>query len=329
MSLLDEPIDVPEEADDWSDDIGEANGPPPYQQPPAYCNTQEAADDPFDTSKVYSPAGLENVNSVIKMKNTNLIAASVVNQQKNEVLSVDETVHSPHKSVLDKRLLEELEGLSLSKEGTQIPLLQPPPSSSKIKQSTVKNSNLTAVAKTLNRDDHMMSLNEYISKNSSADTSSVFNKIWYHNAVVQNGNMPKVNNTPNEENISEFGQFRCNQPVSFSGHQNGDATLYNNQSVSAYYGTTGSCNVYASQMATYGSYNSLPGYRQYSEVAQDSLYSEIPEYLYSPVPDETLRPHRPAPPSPLVLVGQPQSMQQIQRKIQQGQVKFWFVLKFV
>ena len=54
--------------------------------------------------------------------------------------------------------------------------------------------------------------------------------------------------------------------------------------------------------------------KRYSEVA-DTVYSEIPEHMYSTVPDDVLKPHRPAPPSPYVL-GRPQSMQQIQRRLQ-------------
>lgn len=235
-------------------------------------------------------------------------SASVVGPQR------DVAVGPSDAGALDKKLVEQLESLNLSKSGTQqIPLLQPPPASLKARKPNeiaVKNTNVMAAANRTSKDDHMMSLSEYIAKKSDnlPDTSSVFNQIWYQNAVVQNGNMPKVNNiaAASQENVSEFGQFRCNQPV-----QNGDASLYGNGS--SYYSTT---SLYASQLATYGSY----GYRQYSEVPPESVYSEIPEYFYSQVPDETLRPHRPAPPSPLVVIGQPQSMQQIQRKLQVGRV---------
>lgn len=57
----------------------------------------------------------------------------------------------------------------------------------------------------------------------------------------------------------------------------------------------------------------------YSDVG-GACYQEIPENVYSQVPEEELRPHRPAPTTPSLL-GQPISMQQIQRKIQQGQVR--------
>lgn len=81
---------------------------------------------------------------------------------------------------------------------------------------------------------------------------------------------------------------------------------------------------------SYSQYGTVNNQRLYSEIS-DSVYHEIPDHLYSQVPDETLRPHRPAPTKPDNFMGQPLSMQQIQRKIQQGQVrKFWFLnlLKF-
>lgn len=319
-------------------------------------------DDPFDTSKIYShsvqqiPLQAASVfadnsnyvksditnrsvnftsNSVINVKITNMATSvNLVAPQKDIAVGLENlsaNSDSPQKSTLDKKLVEEFENLNLNAAAPQIPLLQPPPSSAKVKklnELTIKNTNalVDTLQKTASKDDHMMTLNEYIAKNSNcnqSDTSSVFNKIWYQNAVVQNGNMPKVTNliaaTTSQENVSEFGQFRCNQP-----RLNGDNSLYSNQSAfnntSSTYYSTSACNHYASQLGTYGSYNSLPAYRQYSEVPTESLYTEIPEYFYSQVPDETLKPHRPAPPSPLVPIGQPQSMQQIQRKLQQGQV---------
>lgn len=76
-----------------------------------------------------------------------------------------------------------------------------------------------------------------------------------------------------------------------------------------------SVNSYSSSMTTNG--YGIPG-RQYSEVSE-GLYHEISDNVYSQVPEEVLRPHRPAPTKPGL---QPLSMQQIQRKIQQGQVKY-------
>ncbi|KAJ8932737.1 hypothetical protein NQ314_014434 [Rhamnusium bicolor] len=89
---------------------------------------------------------------------------------------------------------------------------------------------------------------------------------------------------------------------------------YSNQYTSSNRDSVNSYTSYSTQKAAYG-YGTLPE-RQYSEVAED-LYQEIPDNFYSQVPDETLRPHRPAPTKPGI---QPLSMQQIQRKLQQGQL---------
>ncbi|XP_066249305.1 activated Cdc42 kinase Ack isoform X2 [Euwallacea similis] len=80
--------------------------------------------------------------------------------------------------------------------------------------------------------------------------------------------------------------------------------------------TNENTSIYATAQPVYSNYAAQS---HYSEVA-DSLYQEIPENLYSQVPEETLRPHRPAPTKPGDFLGQPLSMQQIQRKIQQGQL---------
>lgn len=229
-------------------------------------------------------------------------------------------------NMLDKKLIEELENLNLNKvvEAQNIPTLQPPPASVKLRKNDLspKNTNLFAATlpKVQKTDFHTLNRNSY---ETTSDTSQVVNRIW----LKQNGS--------SSTNIStiqtEFGQFKCNQPtlnqpesvyrtsmsnLPQASYSNGENThLYNNESVlmqnTPVYnnGISNSYNLYA-----YNPY-SLSNNRQYSEVAE-SVYSEIPEYLYSQVPDETLKPHRPAPPSPLVIVGQPQSMQQIQRKMQ-------------
>ncbi|XP_025835458.1 activated CDC42 kinase 1 isoform X2 [Agrilus planipennis] len=124
------------------------------------------------------------------------------------------------------------------------------------------------------------------------------NSLGYQSNAVQNGNSTAINYSVTSENNEVFYDI-AGRTCSNYGHPE---SVYNSS------GST--CN---SQNAVYGSQ------RLYSEVAE-SVYSEIPENYYSVVPDGSLLPHRPAPPSPLVIVGQPQSMQQIQRKIQQGQL---------
>lgn len=156
---------------------------------------------------------------------------------------------------------------------------------------------------------------------------------------------------------SEFGEFLSNRPTVYGAAANGynpntrpnssislyQNDIYNKGAQNTLYGNTssvynntqnGSQNITSSNVSystsqmqshynTCNSQNSLYdtyNQRLYSEVAEN-VYAEIPENLYSSVPNELLKPHRPAPPSPLVVVGQPLSMQQIQRKIQQGQVK--------
>lgn len=85
------------------------------------------------------------------------------------------------------------------------------------------------------------------------------------------------------------------------------------------YSPTSRISTYNATQSLYSNYSAVPSVRPYSEVTE-SVYSEIPEHVYSAVPNDLLKPHRPAPPSPLIL-GQPQSMQQIQRKLQQNQVR--------
>ncbi|XP_060529432.1 activated Cdc42 kinase Ack isoform X2 [Cylas formicarius] len=107
------------------------------------------------------------------------------------------------------------------------------------------------------------------------------------------------------------------EPLNFGyASTNSSASIYNNlyqSSGSSCYQTADSYNNTQTTGYGYATTNS----RQYSEVGE-RLYHEIPENLYSQVPEEALRPHRPAPTTPGQ--GQPLSMQQIQRKIQQGQL---------
>lgn len=217
-----------------------------------------------------------------------------------------------------------------------------------------KNTNTTIVNKiwpdpTVKNDTHMYGTTKSCNLGESRDKSSLNN---LQNASVIN------------QNRSEFGEFRSNRapltqfdPIYSPQRTNIEAsiyqndiysktmdsleknTLYNNTNVhntqNGSQNVTKTFNSNSSTSQTYYSvcnsqnsvgpvYSGLPNQRLYSEV-DDNVYSEIPENIYSSVPDEPLRPHRPAPPSPLVLVGQPLSMQQIQRKIQQGQVGFQII----
>lgn len=286
-------------------------------------------------------------------KNTNLVVSTTVNSPKKDIAMAvapsssesrqnDNNTNASTSSklnMLDMKLLEELENLNLSKKETPspkvqnqvVPLLQPPPASIKLKkvnELVPKNTNVLAATLPKVQKYEISNVNEYRNNYETfkrcMDTSSVVNKIWFETTVRQNGSTNMIQN--------EFGAFRCNQPAVYERtdaiyrhsnyssvlqpvYQNGDNGLQGDVFAGNAYGMGGSFNVYSSQAAVYGSTNGT----QYSEVAE-SLYSEIPD-LYSRVPDEILKPHRPAPPSPLVHIGLPQSMQQIQRKIQQGQVR--------
>lgn len=97
-------------------------------------------------------------------------------------------------------------------------------------------------------------------------------------------------------------------------------SAYGNSNLDPYASSQNALNTNAySTQPSYATYGTVNSQRQYSETSE-GLYHEIPENLYSQVPEETLKPHRPAPTKPGSLLGQPLSMQQIQRKIQQGQV---------
>lgn len=336
----------------WPDDTG-TTGPPPYQQPPSYANTsavqQTEEPDPFDTSKVnmtplhryYSQIPpistvyqtTNNLNSqslgYIKSDITNRsINLSYSSAGKSTNLAVSVNVASPQKEVavapskklsemepkvnlLDKKLIEELENLNLSKtESNKIPLIQPPPPSVKIKKINDLNSkNTNVLAASLPKVQKSEANFSNYSTNHfdvTASTAQVYNNMWLQ-SVEQNGA------------TSEFGEFKCNQsnfrqlePLRTSSatfsqpvYSNGDSSmLYSNEPAS----------VKGASDQSYSAYY-LPNNGQYSEVAE-SVYTEIPDYMYSQVPDDILKPHRPAPPSPMILVAQPQSMQQVQRKMQ-------------
>lgn len=120
--------------------------------------------------------------------------------------------------------------------------------------------------------------------------------------------------------------------TSSSNHLNYEKTYvntfsYNTNQLSKVKSDEHKSNLYSTPTPdSYPQYGTVNNQRLYSEISE-SVYHEIPDHLYSQVPDETLRPHRPAPTKPDNFMSQPLSMQQIQRKIQQGQVKkFWFLL---
>ncbi|KAL3269984.1 hypothetical protein HHI36_009040 [Cryptolaemus montrouzieri] len=182
------------------------------------------------------------------------------------------------------------------------------------------------------------------------ESKSVSNGMWQESIQgATKGNNVAASSSMNYVVQTEYGEFRSNRrydPVYSSTNSNLNTVHYNtlentqnSNSSSLYmiqpqsqnfqspynsiYNTAESVsqyssrNSYSTQVGIHGS-DSECSSRPYSEIT-DVIYSEIPEHLYSQVPNEILKPHRPAPPSPMVIgMGQPQSMQQIQRKIQQG-----------
>lgn len=132
---------------------------------------------------------------------------------------------------------------------------------------------------------------------------------------------------------TEFGEFKCNQRTG------SDPMCSNSDYNSLPRSTISSQSAIGSPLnrphSTYDVRQAGMGYSQhgapvavlpmnstniYNEI--DPIYTEVPEYLYSQPPIEVLRPHRPAPPSPLVLGYHPQSIQQLQRKLGQTQVNY-------
>lgn len=196
------------------------------------------------------------------------------------------------------------------------------------------------------------------SAGASQDTTTVFNRIWYESAMKDNTNIIKTGKSCNlnghpdtgwsdtlkhssnvygslqaSSSISmrtpEFGEFKCNQ-------RNVDPTG-SNSDYNSLPRSTNSQSAIGSPLnrphSTYDVRQVAMGYSQhgapvavlpmtsnniYNEI--DPIYTEVPEYLYSQPPVEVLRPHRPAPPSPLVLGYHPQSVQQLQRKLGQTQL---------
>ncbi|XP_049823460.1 activated Cdc42 kinase Ack isoform X2 [Aethina tumida] len=243
-----------------------------------------------------------------------------------------------------KEFVSELENYLVTKKTNDIPTLQPPPKKNNYSPSKSQNNGVNTLPKVQNGTYANIAKN--YDSNTRNETTKVLNKIWYETTVKQNGNVKETNKNryDTEENRerdvyvvnSEFGQFKSNRrydPVYGSVSSTYDPTYYattsnynpyNNvpaqthnpgiyeaQPAVAVYSNGSTYNTYSSQVGVYG-YGSTER-NDYSEPPDESVYSEISDRLYSQVPDETLKPHRPAPAHPL-------SMQQIQRKIQQGQL---------
>ncbi|KAI4461275.1 tyrosine-protein kinase [Holotrichia oblita] len=294
LSLIDEPIDVPQDDDFWSiSDTHSQLGidPPPYNAPPEYCNTTSLSqfeieqNDPFDTTTAFKTnRSLSTTHlSPIKKQNasefpssTNLLNSTNHLNSKLESINLQE-----NNAKIDGQFIADLEkSLNLSQTTNGgIPLLEPPPN------NPLSNSNLDNTCGQIN--------------------VKVYDKVYetsysLPNSVVY-GNTPVCIPANNLYGNSATAVLRSN------------SAMYNIP-----YSPTSRTATYTTTQSLYSNYSAAPSVRPYSEVTE-SVYSEIPEHVYSTVPNDLLKPHRPAPPSPLIL-GQPQSMQQIQRKLQQNQL---------
>ncbi|KAF5279161.1 hypothetical protein FQR65_LT03407 [Abscondita terminalis] len=357
ISLLDEPIDIPQE-DFWPDDSASiSSGPAAYPQAPTYLNTQDIEfsrltlqNDPFDTSNVDITFTTRSTPSFSQFKNNSLPNNTIPSYSeafKYNALQSLSNVEINKKGFNKPPIIEDsvIRELEKNLSGNITPL-KPPPQSTKVKNL---HSNKSIYGQTNNLNFDSVSPNNHATNTYNNSTATIVNKIWYDSALKNNTNIygstkscnltePQkfkgVNNL--QKNGSEFGEFKSNRPIVnqfdplcnveqtyANSLQNGSSALYGNTSA-AYNAqeTYGSQNVSNNISTIYSNkslYNALPNQRIYNEVPEN-VYSEIPDNVYSCVPDESLRPHRPAPPSPLVILGQPISMQQMQRKIQQGQL---------
>lgn len=334
ISLLDEPIDIPQE-DFWPDDtLSVCSGPATFA--PTYLNTAGfdenfiSQDDPFDTSQIDATANASRYSSHFTLQPTPN-GSQVAFPSYSEVAKSNATATPPcniqnltpskiaintKTCIVDDTLIKELEkSLSLGKNSNITPLEPPPQSSKKRNANYGQTNNL--------RLDPVCSPSTSFPKNTNV-TNKTSNANLYGSTKSCNITDPQKLTNLQYAKTSEFGEFKSNRPIVQSdpinphGSQNGmAASLYGNTMYNA------QCETYRSQSVSNNVssiYNNVPAsQRLYNEVAEN-VYSEIPENVYSLVPDESLKPHRPAPPSPMVVLGQPLSMQQIQRKIQQGQL---------
>ena len=331
-------------------DYQPTSAPPPYQQPPSYYNTQlleQPSDDPFDTSRVFSPEPRKSYTQLPmysqpnETKQNGYIKSDITNRSVNYKstdvqLATSKGVSAAPKEIAtpvsitndlslmtlnevpnnqDTKFVQDLEKYLLTK--TEIPPLQPPPPNLK----AAKKSDTAALPPKVQNGTYS-NLEEIYTKGSKYDTTNVFNQIWYENFSKENGNVKQCKNfdvpAQSSQNyyhhydpVSDFDRASLSGVNFYDNCHTAADNLYNSSYLlqpTSSQNSFSSCNT---QTGVYGSYNSI---RQYSEVP-DAVYAEIAETPYSQVPQETLKPHRPAPPSPMV-----QSMQQIQRKIQQGQV---------
>ncbi|KAK9745424.1 GTPase binding [Popillia japonica] len=334
LSLIDEPIDVPQDDDFWSiSDTHSQLGtePPPYNAPPEYCNTTSSIqyeieqNDPFDTTTAFNSNRSLSIShlSPIKKQNTPNISQSSTNlfNSTNHLNSKFESISfQENNAKADEQFTADLEkslNLSHNTNGA-IPLLEPPPNNVNKGKKVINISSNSLNDLYANTQDGI--------KNTNAlnDTTNVINRIW-HETLVGNGN--SIDSTRNsisntsvrsvQSNLIKLDDLRppSNSNLDTCGQINVkvyDKVYETSYSLpnSAVYGNTPVCipanNLYAL-------------HQEFLHIMPHRAYIVTTVQYQAAVPNDLLKPHRPAPPSPLIL-GQPQSMQQIQRKLQQNQL---------
>nr|XP_022915939.1 uncharacterized protein LOC111425880 [Onthophagus taurus]XP_022915940.1 uncharacterized protein LOC111425880 [Onthophagus taurus]XP_022915941.1 uncharacterized protein LOC111425880 [Onthophagus taurus]XP_022915942.1 uncharacterized protein LOC111425880 [Onthophagus taurus] len=328
VSLLDEPIDVPQDLD-WINTTPQ-RVPPPYAAPPEYGNlsipgqTESELNDPFDTSKPYATTQ-KIYSSHLSPTKSNLSGAQIGSVQSfhsNE--SLCESSRNYTNTPLDSNFIAELEktlNISVDKD---LPVIEPPPQlNGKNRKSTISptyyNNLYTNGGSNLKNTNQNRTL--YESTNTTFVNNLQIKNSLQSSAFTQTSALPELNGSVNYSNSVNDIDVKSNLNYSQNSPHNNhySTTTYGNvpNKYSTYQPTYNNDALgYYQQSSVPQTYYSTIGNnsREYSEVA-GSVYSEIPEHVYSTVPNDVLKPHRPAPPSPLVL-GQPQSMQQIQRKLQ-------------
>lgn len=336
-SLIDEPIDVPQEeegikrctklknflcnywffTDTWD--------PPPYNNPPSYTNT--SVFDPFDTSNI----NFQTLSGEEKVNPTNEFSYATQNSYSHSSTSQENTYmnHSTYNENKYSKLAKEFMNLSVASSDSLNLDIQ---NTSSPKLSNLSNS--------LYKTDNKFT-NSFTDYGKETNTHSLVNEYGnFYNKVPYD--------TPLDEKLSSKSKLNCdNQLGTHKIYNDIPSSLINidnleshkqqkiknsnqvnnteaTKEVNSYYSFNTQNGSFVSNYTNhytpvnYDTCSSVCNSREYSEV-YESNYS-LPENLYCTVPDNLLRPHRPAPPSPLVLIGQPQSMQQIQRKLQQNQV---------
>ncbi|XP_017781945.1 PREDICTED: activated CDC42 kinase 1 isoform X2 [Nicrophorus vespilloides] len=280
VSLMDEPIDVPENDDGAS--------PPPYSFPPSYCNTAGLnMMDPFDTSSVFASCNLEQQQQVV---DTDLGSQNYLNEcrSSSQTTSPDKSFYSSS----NHHLQQSEQTVSSRSLMNAIKLEQQQQPQQPVMVMPQKNLHIEPVdsgkfVADLERCLYLRSPEIPAIEPPPPKVLPKQSNLLPLSPKVPNGSVSNVYS-------NEFGSFKSNNHYA----------IYNNSPLYS--------SVYESSNA-YNRRNDI--YKAVSTTYEDQVYSEIPENEYSMVPEDLLKPHRPAPSTPI-------SMQQMQRRLQQSQLSF-------